>query len=73
MKQTEFDTMMENWLKNRKNAAGHAEEAMNWAIGAGVTEGAEPQMFVTREETAVMLHRALNHFFEQMIRILREN
>lgn len=72
MEQKEFDSMMDDWLRRRENTAPSRTEEADWAVRAGITDGTRPQALVTREETAVMLHRALEYFFRQLIRVLQE-
>lgn len=71
MEQKQFDAMMEDWLE-RQNAPREQDKALEWARRAGITDGTRPHAFATRGETAAMLHRALEYFFEQIIGILRE-
>lgn len=72
MEQKEFDNMMEDWLRRQENKAPSRNEETDWAVRAGITDGTKPQAFLTYEEAAVMVRRALEYFFQQIVCILRE-
>lgn len=72
MEQKQFDDMMDDWLKRRESKAASGKKGMDWAVSAGIADGTRPQAFVTHEEAAAMLRRALEYFFRQIICILRE-
>ena len=44
----------------------------DWAVRAGITDGTQPQQFVTREEAAEMIRRGLEYFFQQIIEALEK-
>ncbi len=58
--QKEFDAMMEDYLSRRGQAAASAWAAPELAEAKkrGITDGASPQSFATRQEVAAMIIRA---------------
>ena len=72
MDQKQFDEMMDRWLQQRSGTEAAASENLLWARNAGITDGRDPQAFVSCEEAVGMLRRALEYFFCQMIDILQE-
>lgn len=71
MEQEQFDAMMEDWLR-RQSSEQEQGKALEWARRVGITDGTKPRAFVTREETAAMLHGALEYFFARIIGMLRD-
>lgn len=62
MTQEKFDVMMENWL-NRQAArpvSDWAEELLELAREAGITDASRPQSFATRQEVALMVQAGRN-------------
>lgn len=63
MTQEQFNIMFHNAMTayeaalSAKPAAGFAEEARQWAMGQGITDGARPYAAATRQELWTMLHR----------------
>ena len=72
MDQKQFDEMMDRWLQQRAGNETDVAEHLLWARNAGIMDGSDPKAFVSREEAAGMLRRALEYFFHQMISILQE-
>lgn len=73
MEQQVFDERMEDWLRRQAERSQSPHDALDWACRAGIADGASPQAFMTREETADMIRGALTYFFEQIVQILEEN
>jgi len=72
MKQREFDAMLEDWLARQRQQDGDRSREVLWAVEAGLTDGSAGRAFVTRDEVLHLLHKALNHFFRQLIAALRD-
>lgn len=73
MKQREFDAMLEDWLSRQRRQDSDRCAEVLWAVEAGITDGTEGRAFVTRDEALQLLHRALDHFFRQLIAALRDD
>ncbi|MBO5340829.1 MAG: hypothetical protein J6A62_07520 [Oscillospiraceae bacterium] len=71
--QKAFDERMEDWLRRQAAGSQEANRALEWASKAGIADGTAPGAFMTREETADMIRRALTYFFERIVQILEEN
>lgn len=72
MKQKEFDAMLEDWLaRQRRQDSSQSTEAA-WAVKSGITDSSAGRAFVTKDEVLQLLHRALDHFFRQLIAALRD-
>ena len=70
MEHNDFDQMMECWLRRQETKRTSGGEGTDWAIKAGITDGTRPLTFVTREEAAQMIYRALEYFFGQIVSML---
>lgn len=44
-----------------------------WVEEAGLLDGSAPRELITREETADMIQKALEYFFQSMIRALQNS
>ena len=73
MTQTEFDAMLEDWLARQRQQDSSQSRETLWALEAGITDGTAGRAFVTRDEALQLLHRALDHFFHQLIAALHDN
>ena len=71
--QQAFDECMEDWLRRQANKSSGLYSALDWADAAGITDTAEPGAFMTREEAADMIRRALTYFFERMVQMLEKD
>lgn len=60
--QADFDRMMDDWLARRAQEppSGWAVSELTRAVELGITDGARPQSYATRQEVAVMLTRAID-------------
>lgn len=60
--QADFDRMMDDWLARRAQdlPSGWAVPELTRAVEMGITDGARPQSYATRQEVAVMLTRAID-------------
>ena len=60
MTQEQFNKFMDNWLAERRNlpVSDWAKEEMEQAKAEGITDGAAPQAFATREQVAAMILRS---------------
>lgn len=58
-----FNELMENWLaeQDAKDVSDWAKETFEKAVEAGITTGERPRGRATREETAIMIYRAMNN------------
>ena len=65
--QTQFDVLMEDWLKRRGECREDSYGRMEWAAQAGIHDGTRPQAPVTRAEVTDMLRRSLEYFFSRML------
>lgn len=60
MTQEQFDKMMDEYLRKREklSASSWAVKELNEAKKRGITDGTNPRGLATREEVALMVHRA---------------
>ena len=60
MTQEQFNKFMDNWLSERGDlpVSDWAKEEMEQAKEEGITDGAAPQAFATREQVAAMILRS---------------
>lgn len=68
MKDKQVDTRM----GDRANQQEEPSREFQWAVRAGIMDGAAPQSLVTQEEVSRMLYRTLEYFFGQIIAALKE-
>ena len=60
MTQEQFNKFMDNWLAERRSlpVSDWAKEELEQAKAKGITDGAAPQAFATREQVAAMILRS---------------
>lgn len=68
MKDKQVDTRMDDRAKQQEEPS----REFQWAVRAGIMDGAAPRSPVTQEELSRMLYRTLEYFFGQIITVLKE-